>query len=127
MKLTYKYLILFINEQFKKFGIVDYEVTQIWRTYYRRDEYEAGASKMQIIFKNNTLPTNHFANFGHFMCFYSLRELEQQLKNGYELYLKFDRFHILSNLQLDVRRNNIKDEVIADDYINYKNNIKKEK
>jgi len=99
-RITLKYIQQWLNDKFIELEITEYEIFSVERTHYREYDYEGGAARLVIGFRNK----EDYRYFGYFNCFYSLRDIEQHLKNGYELHLKFDRFGILSNCELDIRK-----------------------
>lgn len=104
-KLTYLKLQNWINEKFKELEIFDYEVFKVERTYYTSDAYESGAAKLNIWFKDiasNALPDPF--NKSHFLCFYSLKELNEYLSNGQGLFLTFrdSRDCSLNNMEIGI-------------------------
>jgi hypothetical protein len=104
-KLTTKKLLEWCQDEFKRLGIKEYIPTKIIRTRYRPDDYEAGACYLIIKFKSTTLPDDSLlASSYYFTCFYPLWMLDEYLKKGYELYLKFDQFKFLKNTQIEVKK-----------------------
>lgn len=108
IRLTANKLKDWVNEKFKELEIVNYECTEIQRTFYTQDQYEAGACRLNILFKDRTLAVDHVANRHYFHCFYSLGYLQKAINNGYEMYLtyQFNAAHILNNLEIEVRKIN---------------------
>lgn len=103
-RLTAKKLVAWCNEQFKEFGINDYEVTKITRTRYNKDQYESGACKLLVSFITKSLPKNSLVHSGYFMCFYSISEYQYYINNGCSLYLKDKSRHgILSDFEIEIR------------------------
>lgn len=104
-RITAKKLIDWCNKEFERLEIKNYKVTDIFRTHYRLDDYECGACKLIVKFKDINLPDEHIINKGSFLCFYSMKEYEQYLKDGYQLYLRNKgRFGIISDFEIDVRK-----------------------
>ena len=104
-RLTSKKIIAWLNEKFIEIGAENYEVTQILRTHFSQNDYECGACRLLIYFKNKTLPDDHILNGKHFLCFYKISELEWYLKNGYKLWLKDNsRQGYLTQFELDVQK-----------------------
>jgi hypothetical protein len=104
-RLTYKKLIIWLNEKFKKLEIKNYVVTEIARTYYTMNDYECGACKLMIYFENKQLDKSHILHKSYFMCFYTIGQLQWFLENGYELCLTDkNRDGIIKNFELDVRK-----------------------
>lgn len=99
-RLTKAKLIKWINYEFQRVGIKEYEVYAIEQTRYRSVEYEAGAAFLHIRFRSIT---NH-DHTGLFLCFYKIKQLEDYLKNGYSLTLQLDwrKGLTLTNLELEV-------------------------
>ena len=104
-RLTSKKIIAWLNEKFNELGINDYEVTHILRTHFTQNDYECGACRLLIYFKNKTLPDNHILNNSSFLCFYKISELEWYIRNGYTLWLKDNsRQGYLKHFELDVQK-----------------------
>jgi hypothetical protein len=104
-RLTSKKLVKWLNEKFIELEIKNYEVTSILRTHFNQNDYECGACRLLIYFKDKTLPDDHFLNNNNFMCFYKISELEWYLQNGYRLWLKDNsRQGYLKHFELDVQK-----------------------
>lgn len=104
-RLTSTKLINWLNEKFLELEIKSYEVTSIVRTHFTQNDYECGACRLMIFFKDKTMPNDHFLNNNHFLCFYKISELEWYLKNGYTLWLKDNsRQGYLKHFELDVQK-----------------------
>lgn len=104
-RLTVKKLINWLNEKFTQLQINEYEVIDIHRTYFNQNDYEGGACRLVITFKNKKLSDDSPFSKGSFYCFYRIKELQWFLENGYELFLLDNsRIGILSNFELDVRK-----------------------
>ena len=104
-RLTTKKLIKWLNEQFIKFEITQYEVTDISRTYFTSNDYECGACRLIIHFKHKATEHTAIHNNGYFYCFYRIKELENYMKEGYELYLQDKgKFGLLTDLEIEVRK-----------------------
>lgn len=88
MKWNYKGLIDWVNLEFERLGIAEYEATTASRTYYKNNQYECGACKMYIFFRMKNKPNHPLLN-SFFMTFYSLKELKDGVYMGYEMYIKF--------------------------------------
>lgn len=103
-RLTKSKFINWLNCQFEKFGIVEYEVYKIDSTRYRGQDYEAGAAFLNVWFKvKGEIPDNNNSSF--FVCFYRLSQLEQYVKSGYEINLYLDRrLSTLDNLEIEVNK-----------------------
>ena len=61
-RLTYKKLIIWLNNKFQELEIKNYVVTDIARTYYSQNDYECGACRLMIYFENKQLDTERFEN-----------------------------------------------------------------
>ena len=104
-RLTIKKLIKWCNDQFAKLEITDYEVFEIYRTNFNQNDYECGACRLVIRFKNKTMKEGDYCSVGTFYCFYKISELEEYLKTGHDLYLKDNgQYGLLSNLEIEVRK-----------------------
>lgn len=104
-RLTIKKLIKWCNEQFAELGVNEHEVFEIHRTHFNQNEYECGACRLVVKFKNKKMKDGEYGSVGMFYCFYKVSELEEHLKNGYELYLKDTGRHgLLSNLEIEIRK-----------------------
>ena len=104
-RLTAKKLVNWVNQEFQKLGIKDYEVTEITKTNYSQDHYEEGASRLIVTFRNKSMDQNSYMGLNHFLCYYRISDYDCYLKNGYELYLKdTERFGILKNFTIEVRK-----------------------
>lgn len=102
-RLTAKKLVEWCNEQFEKLELNDYEVIKVERTHFTSDQYESGACRLYIIFRNKTLPESSLLHTSRFMCFYGINELHDYINSGYELYLK-DGSKGLTGFELEVRK-----------------------
>jgi hypothetical protein len=98
-RITLNYLKDWCNSEFKRLEITEYVVTSVVRAYHNQDQLEGGACSLIIRFKE----VNGTAE-GHFLGFYSIHEIKKHLNAGYKLALKFDRFGILTNTELDVTK-----------------------
>lgn len=105
-RITYKKLVDWVNLQFEKLEITEYEAISAERTYHRSDYYEAGACKLLIKVKTKNAKEGTFNSEFYFMCFYFLWEYQQALSNGYEMYLTFneERFRLMKNLEIRLRK-----------------------
>lgn len=108
-RLTAKKLVEWLNKKFEQLDITEYEIIDVKRTYYTSDQYEGGACKQHIYFKNKGQNIEHPSDLGTMMCFYNLKELEYYINNGWEMYFRVrnkfgNRFLIISDLELDVKR-----------------------
>ena len=102
-RLTAKKLVNWCNEQFKKFEIHNYLVTEISRTHFNKDAYEGGACRLLVKYKN--VKNEELHNYGYFMCFYTISEYQDYINAGYELCLKNNnRFGLLNDLEINVRK-----------------------
>ena len=102
--LTLNTFLDFINSEFKRLKIEDFEAIEAIRTRYRPDDYEAGACKLIIRIKDKRFKNNELLR-NSFFCYYSINEYRSYLKNGYEMYLKFnDNYFIIRNATIEVRK-----------------------
>lgn len=101
--MNYKQFVDFVNKEFERLGITDFVATKADRTYHRTDDYESGACKMMVWFEPKNKPDN-FPLKHYFMCDYFLKEYNEYLKNGHEMYLAFRfRSNSWSIKELEVR------------------------
>ena len=99
MKETYESLILFVNEQLEELGLVNYRCTSIKPTRYSAHDF--GVARMYIKVKDQTLPDDHLLNNAYFYCFYSLAEINREIKNGGSLFIKTENKSIC-NFELTI-------------------------
>jgi hypothetical protein len=100
-RITSKKMLKWINEKFEQFEMTSFKAIKITRTHHPSANYEAGANKLIVTVQNK----NDLNNYIYFNCFYYLKEYEEYIKNGYELYFRFNnKFTILSDLEIDVRK-----------------------
>lgn len=108
MRLTKKKLIEMVNQLFDKYEIKSFEVYAISATRYRGQDYEAGACKLHIYFrrKDGNIDTGFGTAFNYFISFFSIKELEYYINNGYYLKLEFIRQGSISikDLELNVQK-----------------------
>lgn len=102
MRITRKYLIEFLNKKFEEFEITQYEVYAVEPTRFSIHLLEGGAACLYIRFRVKGESWSH-TNHGTFFCFYRIKDLQWYVNNGYEIYLKGDKYS-LSNYELDVRK-----------------------
>ena len=103
-RLTAKRLMEWANEEFIKLGSPEIQVYSVDRTFYTQDQYEAGACRLHIRFRNTSIPEGSCFATAAFLSFYTIRDIERHIKNGYELYIKRDRLGLYTNMELDVRK-----------------------
>lgn len=106
-RITYKYLVQFLNEEFKRFEITEFEVVKVERTHHRDCDYEAGATKLLIHFEPKDKSKKHPLINGIFYCFYFVKELQWYVDNGYKLKLDFayrSSRMMLCDLELNVTK-----------------------
>ena len=104
-RLTTAKLIDWVNFKFKELEILNFECYAISRTFFSQNDYECGACKLVIQYRNKSVDEKSLISTGTFVCYYRIKELEWFLKNGYELCLKDNsRFGFISNFELDVRK-----------------------
>jgi len=87
-RVTEKYMTEKINEILDRTesGL---EVSQIYATRYTNDQYEGGAARQNILLKYKDETGMSGATV--MLCFYSKKQLQQEINNGCELYIKFER------------------------------------
>lgn len=101
-RLTYKKLVAWVNEQFDKFEIKDYEAYKAERTYFTSYQYEGGACKLRVFFRHKSLKSHPLTDpTNYFMSFYFLKEYENYLNQGYEMRLVL-KGNSLLNLEIDL-------------------------
>lgn len=88
-RITIKYLINWINEQWNAEDR-DFEVTDIYKTSFTQDQYEGGAARLIIRFKHKGDDKNIMNHY--FYCFASIKHLNEAVKNGYKLHLKYSNY-----------------------------------
>lgn len=100
-RVTSKKFVEWLNKKFEQLEINEYEVTEVYRTRHRVEDYEAGAARLIVTFRHKREYTT-----GTFLCFYSLSQYESYLLKGYKMILIFnnDRFglNLLKDLEVDV-------------------------
>ncbi len=101
IRVTRNFLKDWVNEKFKQLEISTYICIDVDRTYFRSHDYEAGACNLHIICKHVASERTFV-----FLCFYSISYLQRELNDGYELWLKFDKYNILPNTTLEIRKIN---------------------
>lgn len=90
MKWNYKGLVDWVNGEFERLEITEYEAIKAERTYFTGYQYESGACFMHIYFKRKGYNASTLYANNYFMSFYPLKELKTYVnKGGYEMYLKF--------------------------------------
>jgi len=97
-RVTGKKLIDWINSEFKRLGIKEFEVFKIQSTRYSYDLLAAGAASLNILFRH----VEDQNIWGCFYSFYSMQQLEMYLKNGYELDIKRDHLCSISQYELEL-------------------------
>lgn len=111
-RLTSKRLVVLVNELFDKYDINDFRCVEIVSTRFTSDQYEGGACKLYVYFNDlESMKNNTKNNRGCMMCFYFIKDIEDHLKNGYELFLYHNsrfggRFPLLTEMELDLKRIN---------------------
>jgi hypothetical protein len=104
-KLTYKKFVKWLNEEFQRLEIHDYEAIKAERTRFRTDDYEGGACKTMVWIRNKNYPVDQYFNNKHFMCFYFISEYQSHIDAGYEMYLKFDNGRmVMTDLTVELRK-----------------------
>ena len=103
-RMTSKTFLHFINSEFKRLEMPEFEAFEVNRTRFRMSEYEAGACKLIVRIRDKRFKDNEL-NRTSLLCFYSLKEYEEYLKSGYKMYLKFnDRNYMLNEAEIDVKK-----------------------
>lgn len=104
MRVTAKYLIKLVNEEFKRLEINDCECYEVNRTHFSSYQYEGGACRLYIRFRIIEDHSTH----GKFLCFFSMQEIQGYLDSGYELFLDFSKGRYnaftLEEIELNVRK-----------------------
>ncbi len=106
-RLTYKKLVDWVNEQFIKFEITEFEAYKAHRTYFRSDDYSGGACKLHVYFRLKDETKRHPMMMNdYFMCFYFLHEYKAHIDKGYEMYICFKRNGIgcLNDIEINLRK-----------------------
>lgn len=99
MRVTRKYLIGWLQDKFKELEL-DLEVVDIHKTHLRSDEYEGGAAHWIFTIK---IPTSGL--IFPILMFYPLSILQEELNNGYELFLDTRRGRgYLPDSEVNVRK-----------------------
>ena len=102
MRITKKYLQNWLTNKLNELEI-DWVCTDVSRSYNRPFDIEGGACQLFFRIKHKT-DTNSFFNEKTIYGFYSMGQIQDYIKMGYELHLKFDRHMILSNCEVDLRK-----------------------
>lgn len=100
-RLTAKKLISWINEQFEKIEINNFEAFEITPTRFNSDQIEGGAA-LNFIRVRSKLDNNQQCTM---LLFYRIKQLEWYIKNGYYLKLSAStniRWVMISDLTIDV-------------------------
>ncbi len=108
-RVTRKYLINWINEKFKELEIFEYEVYDVEPTRFTGHLLEGGAACLFIRFRR--IGDHSIFASGNFYSFYRIYDIQNFLKNGYELWLnpnmgRYGAPSPLNNWELDVRKIN---------------------
>jgi len=103
-RLTSKKIITWFNEILPEMGMSHLRVFAVERTYYTADQYESGACRLHIRFKNTELDKSSVLSEGSFMSFLTIKQLQDHIKDGWEVYLKTDRLAYIANTELDIRK-----------------------
>ena len=93
-----KYISTYVNRELKELGI-KMQVDEVYRTRYTPQQYEEGASKINIRLLHINNPSHLLATT--VLCFYSMKELTEYLNNGYQLRLKIPS---TVNTELDIEK-----------------------
>lgn len=102
MRVTIKYLIAECNKILERLEC-DHRVVEIYRTYHRKTDYEAGAA--YFIVKYGDKEGNSWGLPGMYgYIFYPISYLQKELNNGYELYYDSGKFGMISGSQFDIRK-----------------------
>lgn len=105
-RITANKFIDWINSEFERLGINKYKAIKCERTFYRQDDYESGAARLIIKVHKLDMPIDSFFSCFHFSCFYKLSEYQEYIKSGYHLYFKFKHDNFLTNMEVEVRKQN---------------------
>lgn len=100
-RLTSKKFLEFVNEQFRKYEINDFKAIRVINPRHRSCDIEAGACRLVVTIEY--LKSTSILREQNFYCFYTLGQYEDYIKQGYEMYLKFNS-RLLSEMEIDVRR-----------------------
>ena len=105
-RLTGKKFLAFINQQFAKFEMSDYEAYAVERSRFTPDQYEGGACFLYVRIRTKSQSATHQRNAMScdMLCFYPLKEYAKHLANGYEMYLKMDRSGLINNMTIELRK-----------------------
>jgi hypothetical protein len=82
----------FINSEFKRLEINNYEAYRAERTYFNQDQLEAGACRIHVYFKPVGTSLDDLFFKPSFMCFYPLSFYNLILKKGGKLYIKSSKY-----------------------------------
>ena len=100
-RLTVKKLISWLNEEFIRLEINNYEVYAIDRSRFTSDQYQNGAYFLYVRFRSKSDPNQTEV----FHCFYPIKDYQMYTRSGYELYLKFENRNLMINsLSIEVRQ-----------------------
>lgn len=103
-RITAPYLVKWVNYKFKELEIEHIECYEVVRTRFLPSQYEAGACRLYIRFRSVT-DTNIS---GYFLCLYSMKQLQNDINDGCELFLDFfqkgRQVFSLSEIELNLRR-----------------------
>lgn len=98
-RVTRNWIKNWVNEKFKQLEIFNYECYEVNRTHFNQNDYECGACCLYIHCRHI-----ESGNATTFLCFYPIWYIQQEINNGLELWLKFDRHNIIPNTTLELRK-----------------------
>lgn len=104
-RITSKKLVDFVNSEFLRLEITEYECYDVERTRFRPYDYEGGACKLHV--KLRRKDGVYLGVPLYFMCFYFLWEYEQYVKAGYEMFLtnkKRSTMLSILDMEIDLRK-----------------------
>jgi len=102
-KVTSKKLVEWLNEKFKEYEINEYIVTEVVSTRFSSEQIQGGACRLYIRFNLKDVSKRNVLLNPTFYCYYSMKELQWYINNGYELSLKLKGSY-LTNLELDLKK-----------------------
>lgn len=98
MRITQRYLKEWLVKEFERLKI-EYPIGEIYRTHCTQNQYECGAAYFIIKF-------GEFPCLGSIFIFYPISYLQEELNNGYELFLELKSQYSLSDAQINIRKSN---------------------
>ena len=79
-RMTSKKIIIWLNEILPEMGMSHIHVMAVKRTYYTQDQYESGACKLHIMYKNTKVCKDSSIYNGIFRSFFQLKSSKIILK-----------------------------------------------